>query len=833
MSPGGRRPGRGRLGKWLVLLTFALLVVAGGVAWRTLRGTVPDLRGEVRLAGLQAPVEVLFDEWGVPHIYARDAEDAWAALGYLHGRERLWQMELYRRATGGRLSELFGETTLSADKRLLALRLRRAATMEWQTASPAVKAALERYAGGVNAAAAAVAGWKRPVELLVLRQETEPWTPVDSLAVARLLAWRLAENRHGELVRGRLARKFGSQVANQLMGDPPGSAPTIVDASAGSARGAHTGGSFPFGARPLERHPDSSRLPAALAWLGLTARPGASNSWVVAGSRTASGRPMLANDPHLNVEMPSLWYEAHLVAAGLDVAGVTLPSAPFVVIGHNARLAWGLTNSGADVQDFFVEDVDMTRRQYLFRGRWEPLAVDRYEIGVRGRGRPEVFELFSTRHGPLVATETAWEEVPDLAGQQGRVSPRPLALAWDPAARGETAGAFEALNRARDWPTFLEAVRRLAAPSQNFVYADVDGNIGYALSGRLPLRSAGDGGMPVPGWTGEYEWIGTVPADRLPVVLNPSSGQIVAANGEIDRRWPGTMTRDWTAPFRTARIVDLLGTRTGLDRDAMSAIQLDVRASAGESVLRALEDAAGSPALARAEPAARVTAERLRLWDREVDGRPVVALYEAYKRALWQRTFADEMDAGLFREFLEYGLGERYAGLYAIIDNPRSGWWDDIATLDRRETRDDIVLLAAADAALSLGSRFGNESNWQWDQLHATRFGHALGAGGFLLDWFFSRGPVPTIGDSWTVRKSTVDVHAPYGAVEIASYRQIVDLNDWDATLAVNTTGQSGHPLSPRYFDQNPLWANGRYRRFPYSRAVVDREKAGRLLLTP
>lgn len=832
MSVGGRRDRRRRLGWWLVLLTLAALALAGATGWWVLKGTVPQLTGEMRLAGLRAPVEVLFDRWGIPHIYARDPEDAWAALGYLHGRERFWQMELYRRATGGRLSELFGESTLNADKRLLALGLRRAANAEWQTASPVVRAALERYAAGVNQAAAEVAGRRRPVELLILGQELEPWTPVDSLSVARLLAWRLSENRHGELVRGRLARKFGPAVANRLMGDPPGAAPTIVDSDARRASDQRTY-VLPVLQFPLARQAEEDRLPAALAWLGITARPGASNSWVIAGSRTESGKPLLANDPHLNVEMPSLWYEAHLVAAGLDVAGATLPSAPFVIIGHNARIAWGLTNSGVDVQDFFVEDVDMSRRRYLFRGRWEPLAVDRYEIGVRGRSRPEVFELYSTRHGPLVATETAWEEVPDLSAEKGRVSPRPLALTWDAASRGETAGAFEALNRARDWASFLDAVRRLAAPSQNVVYADVDGNIGYALSGRLPLRTAGDGGTPVPGWTGEYEWIGTVPPERLPAVLNPPSGQIVAANGEIDRSWPGTMTRDWTAYFRTERIRELLGSRTGLNREAMTVIQLDVRANAGEGVLGALEAAARSPAFKRAEPQARVVAERLRLWDREVDERPVVALYEAYKRALWQRTFADEMEAGLFKEFVEYGLGERYAGLYAIIDDPRSEWWDDIATLDRRETRDDIVLLAAADAALTLESRFGDEAKWRWDRLHATRFGHAMGAGGFLLDWFFSRGPVPTIGDSWTVRKSTVDVRAPYNAVEVASYRQVVDLADLDATLAINTTGQSGHPMSPHYFDQNALWAQGRYRPFPVSRAVVDREKHDRLLMTP
>jgi penicillin G amidase len=216
-----------------------------------------------------------------------------------------------------------------------------------------------------------------------------------------------------------------------------------------------------------------------------------------------------------------------------------------------------------------------------------------------------------------------------------------------------------------------------------------------------------------------------------------------------------------------------------------------------------------------------------------VAGRPVVALYEAFLRALWRRTFADEMDAELFEAFFEYSLAERYTGIYAIIDDPTSAWWNDIATIDRHETRNDILMLAAADADFALRAKFGDEQDWAWDSLHAARFRHVLGAGGFLLDWVFSRGPVPTVGDGWTVRKASIDVRSPYAVVDIASYRQIVEVGNWDETRAINTTGQSGHPRSPHYFDQNALWRDGRYRTFPFTRAAVDRAKAARLLLTP
>ncbi len=799
---------------------------------------MPRLDGQLRLAGLVAPVEILFDAYGVPHVYARDVEDAWLAVGFLHGRERLWQMELYRRASGGRLSEILGPTTLRVDKRFVGLGLRRAANEEWQTATPLVRTALEKYCRGVNAAVAAMGRWGRPPEFLALGIEPEPWTPVDSLSVARLLSWRLAENRWGELVRGRLTGAIGAAEASRLMGVWPAGAPTILEAttpvmpaSASAERRTpavtYPGANRSFASGGLDEPP----LPPGLGWLDVGARAGGSNSWVVAATRSATGRPLLANDPHLAVEMPSIWYEVHVVAAGLDVTGVTLPSAPFVIIGHNARLAWGLTNTGIDVQDFYVEDVDMTRRRYLYRGQWLPLVSTKVEIGVRGQQRPTAYEFFSTRHGPLLYTEAEWETPPDLAALTGQVTPRPLALRWE--TRGETAGGFAAINRATNWTEFLAGVRRLAAPSQNFVYADVDGHIGYAMSGRVPLRSGGDGGTPARGWTGEQDWVGTAPVERLPAVLDPPSGQIVTANAEIDPRWPGVMTRDWTAPFRTMRIAQRLQGQTRLDRTAMSAIQMDVRSAAADPILAAVEAAASSPRYAKADDDARVGIDRLRLWDRQVDGRPVVTLYEAFVRALWRRTFADELDASVFKALFEYGASERYVGLYSVIDDPASRWWNDIATVDRRESRDDIVLLAASDAVIHLRTKFGQESNWAWDRVHSVTFRHALGAGGFVLDWFFSRGPVPQHGDSWTVRKSSVNDREPYSVIEVASYRQVLDVGNWDQSLAVNTTGQSGHPLSPHYFDQNALWRTGRYRTVPFSRAAVEKARVNRMLLTP
>lgn len=830
VRPTRRRPWLRRL----LFLTALALLLAGGAAWWAAGRTVPPLSGDLRVAALRAPVEVLFDRWGVPHVYARSREDAWLAIGYLQARDRFWQMELYRRAAAGRLSELFGERTLDVDRRFRILGLRRAAARELEAATPEARIALERFAAGVNAAAAALGRWERPLEFQLLRVSPEPWTPLDSLAVGKLMAWRLAENRRGELVRGALARRFGSGVAGGLMSAWPAGAPAILDdRPRRTAQPQRSPFAPPPADVPMVGPAGPANLPPGLEWLAPRASPAASNSWVVAGARTATGRPLLANDPHLGIEMPAVWYDAHLVAAGLDVAGAMLPGSPLVVIGHNRRAAWGITNSGVDVQDFYIEDVDFRQRRYLDRGSWRPLDVEQVEIGVRGRAAPERYDVFSTHHGPLIATETAWDDPPLFTEDTPRGDPRPMALRWDSLAGGQMIGGFEALNRAATWADFLSAVRRISGVSLSFVYADAAGNIGYALSGTLPVRAHGDGSLPVPGWGGGYEWTGTVPAERLPAVLNPASGRIVTANAEIDRAWPATMTKDWRAPFRAARITALLGDRTGLDVDAFREMQGDVRSVAADRLLDAVERALRSPAARRAEPEARTALERLRLWDRRVDDRPVVSLFQAFERAMWRRAFADEMGPQLFRQFFEYGVSERFVGLHAILPHREARWWDDIATIDRRETRDDIVLLAAADAMLALRQKFGDEAQWRWGRLHAAHFRHPLGAGGFLLRWLFDGGTVEVVGDSSTVNKAAIDPRRPYAVEDLASYRQIVDVGEWDRTRAVLTTGQSGHVRSPHYFDQNALWAANRDRPFPFSRRAVDEARTSRLLLVP
>lgn len=840
------------------LITSGLLVLLGalaGGAWWWARQSLPALDGELGVAGLIDPVEVVFDGHGVPHVYARDPADAWFAAGVMHARDRLWQMELYRRVTSGRLSEVMGEVTLPVDKRFLTLGLRASADAEWSRLGSGARGALERYAAGVNAVASRLTSRQRPLEMQLLGITPAAWTPVDALAVARLLAWRLAENHQGELVRAAVAAKLGEGAARELGGRYPSDGPTVLQERDRSVLPAPGGGerrdgvSAPAAAvtrppaaagAPSARGLQAARMeqawPAGLEWLRPMARRGNSNNWVVSGQRTASGRPILANDPHLLVEFPATWYEMHLVAAGLDVTGVTLPGVPFVVIGHNARIAWGFTNSGADVQDLYLERIDLARRRYLAAGGWQPARVTRVEIPVRGRGQAEPYDIWETEHGPIYADPSldwdappAWTTPGQEASPQGQV--QAYALRWTgPGA--DVLGSFEALNRATDWASFQAAIDRFDMPSQNVVYADVDGNIGYALSGRVPVRTSGDGTMPVAGNSGAG-WADGVASLSLPRVLNPGAGYVASSNNEVDRS-PGTMiTRDWAAPYRALRLQQVLAEGRGLGVAQMAALQNDLRSASASRVLAGAPQALASAKAQGAETSAVDALTELAAWDQVVDARPVVTLYQAFEDALWRRTFVDEMDEPLFRVFYQWAGGERPAGLHAIVDERQSRWFDDIATVEKRETRDDIYVLAARDAAERVSAEFGNGSGRAWDRVHAIRFEHALGDGSWALSWMLGRGPVPIGGDGTTVMRVSWNRLRPFEAWEYPSWRQVLDVGRWDESRVVLPAGQSGHVLSPHHFDQNELWRTGQYRVHAFSRDAVLQSRAHRLVLVP
>jgi penicillin amidase len=456
--------------------------------------------------------------------------------------------------------------------------------------------------------------------------------------------------------------------------------------------------------------------------------------------------------------------------------------------------------------------------------------VTKVDIPVRG-GETQAFEVWRTPNGTVFAdVGLDWEEAPAWLSpfEERKGERRAFSLRWDVA--GEMAGAFEALNRATTWNEFIAAVERFAAPSQNFVYADVAGNIGYAMSGVLPQRTGSVGSFPQDGSSGDAHWSGRIAPSELPRLLNPERGYITSSNNLVDREWRGLVTRDWAAPYRATRLQRLLDASDHVDLPTAAAWQNDVVGLAAADVLLSVDAALALAGKQGDEDAADVL-QQLRAWDRRIDNRPVVTIYQLFEAALWRRTFFDEMGEPLFTRFYEWAGAERPSGLYAILDDANSRWFDDIATLGRRETREQILVLAAIDAATQFRADY--RGNVAWGQAHAATFAHPLSSGAAPLRWLFNRGPVPVAGDTFTVNRTSYNRLQPFAVWEIPSWRQLFDVGQWDDALVVLPGGQSGHPMSPHFFDQNEMWRQGQYRRQPFSRAAVDAARAHRLLFVP
>ncbi len=514
----------------IVLLALLIVVPLGG--WLYLRTSLPKTSGTVNVAGLDGRVEIVRDADGVPHIFATTSDDAYFALGYVHAQDRMWQMEFNRRIGAGRLSEMLGDATLGTDKFMRTLGVYRMAQSAYEALDPSTTAIVDAYAAGVNAWLGE--GHTLPVEFTILGVTPEPWQPADSLAWAKLMAYDLGGNFDTELLRVRLLQTLGPERTAQLMPDYPQSGVTILAANELA----------PATADSLLELDSFMQLNLQLGGIDV-----GSNNWVVAGSRTDTGLPLLANDPHLGSRIPSIWYLVELQGGPLHVTGATFPGLPGVATGHNDSIAWGVTNLGPDVQDLYMERVNPENlNQYEVDGAWVDMVIVEELITVKGEDEPVRWAARSTRHGPLLS---------DVSG--GTTSP--VALRW-PAldATDTTITAFANAGTATNWEEFTASLRDYVAPSQNFVYADKEGNIGYYAPGRIPVRAEGHDGMtPVPGWDSQYEWQGWIPFEEMPHAYNPAEGYIVTANNKaIPADYPYFVSNEWAPPYRAQRITDMI-----------------------------------------------------------------------------------------------------------------------------------------------------------------------------------------------------------------------------------------------------------------------------------
>ena len=812
------------LGRGVLGLAAVLALAASGI-WLWWRSGLPQLDGTVDLPGLEAPVTVARDRNAVPHIFAASEGDVYFALGFVHAQDRLWQMDLQRRAGAGRLAELFGARALRSDRLVRTLGLYRRAQASYAALAPEVRTALDRYADGVNAWLAGRNG-ALPPEFTLLWYEPEPWHPADSLVWGQLMALRLSFNANGEVLRARLTRRLGPERTADLF--PPFTA-SAVDAPPPAARPAPAE-SVP--AEDLGRRGDAGgaealRLAALLPGL---AAPGASNEWALAGSRTVTGRPILANDPHLQLGAPALWYLVRMEAPTLSVAGATVPGVPFVLLGHNAAVAWGSTISGIDVQDLFVERLDPADPgRYLTPEGSAPFEQHTETIAVAGDA-PETLTVRSTRHGPVIS-----DLDPDLRALAG--DGQVLALAFtalaapgvEPAA-DTTAEAVYRFNHAADATALREAARLWRAPSQNLLYADHAGTIGIIAVGLVPVRARGDGRMPVPGWTGEHDWAGVIPFDDLPQRVDPPSGRLLNANEPLAAPdYPHALGEPYEEGLRAARIAEMLdaGGRHGL-ADSV-ALQSDTVSMAARALLPLLL------AVRTADGRASQALDRLRQWDfRAGRDRPEPLIFTAWLREIDRALFAAPL-GGLFDDY--WGLRPRVVR-HVLTAAPEWCGRSQVAPAPGTlaEACQD-VLRRALDAALDdLATRYGNDmAAWQWGRAHVAPLAHPLFSRVPVLDRLFDIG-IAADGDQFSLNRGGTDVanpEAPFADIHAAGFRAVYDLDDPARSRFIIATGQSGHPLSPHYGDLVERWRDGETITLSGTAAELARTGLGTLTLRP
>lgn len=794
-------------------LGIAAGVVAGalglGVA-ALARRPLPRTSGTLRIPGLSAPAQVLRDRWGVPHIYAATDADLFMVQGYVHAQDRLWQMEFQRRLGHGRLSELVGALALDTDRFMRVLGFSRIVRQEVDLLDHHHRALLEAYARGVNSYIDQHRS-KLPLEFTLLRITPEPWQIADTLVWSKVMALNLSSNWSQEILNARMVAALGAERAAQLIASYPDTHALVVPK--GASYTTKTGDAalhLANGAAPYIRDGGGQ----------------GSNNWVVGGARSTTGMPLLANDPHLTIAMPSVWYEMHLVGGSYSVAGASFAGTPGIVIGHNQHIAWGVTNGMTDVQDLYIERVDPSDPgRYEYQGEWHAAELIEEVIKVKDRPEPHIEPVRVTRHGPIISPL-----VPDQpAGQAGEA----LALRWtalDPDPRIVT--SILAINRAADWQSFRAALASWHVPAQNFVYADVDGHIGYALGGDIPIRAQGDGRLPVPGWSGEYEWSGMIPAAEMPYLLDPREGFAVTANNRIvGDSFPYPIVGEYLNGYRAMRIRQLIEQTPQHTSESFARIHGDQRSLPG------LELAALAGRLPADSDLARAARDALASWDGTLSASSVAgSIYARLRDHIVDRAYAEVGD--LFK--LKSGIGA-FAAFPSedMLHRAAPAVFERCAANDNRwlpaGTTWDSILSAAWVATLAeLREAYGDDINqWRYGRGHQLTIQHALG-GVPGLGRLLNRGPFETGGDSDTVCMGNLPRAFPAQPYYVApSYRQILDVADWNRSRSIHPTGQSGHPTAKHYADFVLPWLNIEYHPMPWDRERVEEATASRLTLTP
>ncbi|MGW5420827.1 penicillin acylase family protein [Streptomyces sp. NPDC003943] len=891
----------------LIVLVLVLALVGGigyGGYWGvdTVRGSFPQTTGTLKLDKLSGPVEVKRDAYGVPQIYADSEADLFRAQGYVQAQDRFYEMDVRRHLTAGRLSEMFGKSQVDTDAFLRTLGWRRVAQEEYdKVLSPETKKNLQAYAEGVNAYLKDRDPSDISVEYAALTlandYSIEPWTPVDSVAWLKAMAWDLRGNMQEEIDRSLMASRLKPSEIAELYPDYPyalhqpivgkGAVDKITGkfdpkAEPRDTTGTGTGDGTATQGIQSQLSALSDSLDEIPALLGPNGSGIGSNSWVVSGQYTTSGKPLLANDPHLAPMLPSLWYQMGLhcrtvsATCGYDVAGYTFSGMPGVIIGHNNDIAWGFTNLGADVTDLYLEKIGTDG--YVVDGKTKPFTVRDETIKVAGGG-DRTITIRSTEHGPLVSDRSTELEKVGRSAPVGNAAPDRgtgygVSLRWTALQPGKSMDAVFELNRAKDFKSFRAAAKDFEVPAQNLIYADTQGNIGYQAPGKIPVRSDAkgyDGTMPAPGWDSKYDWKGYIPFAELPYEYNPSRGYIVTANQAVidQKKYPHLLTRDWGYGSRSQRINDLIESKTKdggkISPDDMQTLQMDNRSEIATLL---------NPLLLKvdiADPQVREAQKLLEGWDYKQEPDSAAA---AYFNAVWRNVLKLAFGNKLPKELRVKGecinvrvsdttgpvdeqnklvteCGQRdpdsaqpdggdrwYEVVRPLLKQEKSHWWKTPG--DRlnapTETRDQLLAQAMKDARWELTAKLGKDvSTWSWGRLHQLNLNNqTLGtAGPGVVQQLLNRGPWNVGGGEAAVNATGWNAAGGYDVTWVPSMRMVVNVGDWDKSRWINLSGASGHAFNSHYTDQTDKWVKGELLDWVYGQAAVEAATKDTLKLEP
>jgi len=814
----------------IVLIALVVILVAGIIL---VRQPFPKTDGTVAVNGLTDEVRIFRDEFGIPHIFAENEKDMFFAQGYVHAQDRFWQMEFWRHQGQGRLSEMLGDQTLDVDKFLRNVGFNRAAERHvayYQEYYPEYMEILDAYGAGVNA----YIDEHRDelsfnIRLLGLVQgnwEIEPWKPIDSVSWGVAMAWDLAGSGglFDEQSMANVIKELGGEAASELLpAYPYDTRPVIAPSDQLINEFALSGPDGASNSAVVEwDRVNTVFIGQAPSWTSgmYDSNTIGSNSWVISGDHTDTGLPILADDPHLSIQMPSIWYEVGLHSPGLDVVGFSFAGVPGVIIGHNDRISWGYTNVGADTQDLFIEKINPENPlQYEFEGAWHDMEVIEEVIKVNG-DEDVVLEVRTTNHGPILnEVEDGIEDV--------------LALRWTAFEPSHTFLAITELNRAQNYDDFYEAARLFDVPAQNIIYADIDGNIAYQTPGLVPIRPLSDGLAPVPGWTGENEWQGWIPYEEMPSLLNPDPGYIVTANNSVnDAAYPHQISYYFADGDRAQRITDMIDGALGVDGkisvDDIAQMQFDSYSKLAETYVPLFTGLSSSDSNVQA------ALERMRGWDfQETRDSVPASLFEIFFMKLSELTLADEVGAA--DEDFPWNSSAQRVFFHEIARQPEARWWNNINT-EKVETREEILLQAVEEAVLYLRENLGDDlASWSWGRLHTTTFADStLGQSGILpIEALLNRGAYASDGGSGIVNALGWSWDEPAEVGGLPSMRMIVDLSNMEASRSIHTTGQSGHAGHRHYDDMIDLWLNGEYHPMLFGSQAVEAAADDLLILTP